>query len=612
MPSPFDDPEFRAQMAKMGVAHQPGMAADLMRELAPLLKADGVDLDELGDTDIATLDAAMGRAIERRNLELMTPIGAQRTGAIATLRVFTAAMSEGNEKIARAILDTVEPDPADDSPAVSHVIGVSLGLLDDWFTDQILSATLRAVTVPRWHRKQSRAAASDLLPLARKGRSFDAHDSLIRRHNGLHVFEGAALVVAATLLAVAAAEGQPLDEVADRMLGSAPAERDAPRTALPTESAFRRPEARPGPSIDLADRRMLKDFRAWLRGSGIRGDELQEEVGLVEAMLSSFRMIDLELSDPADFDGILDVLFASAEQNDAEDAEEVLLGQLSTLHSYVHFRQEDDLSDAWSEAHDLIEDALDELTPVPNPFEKPLLEAEQIPQAERLAVYLRLPIVSAVRTLLEWIGTGRPVTPSGAVRRADIATVASMIGIEAVGVARVMDSVGLDGPQHVQSMHDLAELRAWWGALLTCDLIELSATRVRPGSTAADWLADAEPSFEAAEKLIGMFLHEVVNPGVDARRCEIASSDALMRELIVALDPEGAEAFGVDDEYDFMKAIAVGRMRWLAPLGLVTEMSDGSFVVPAELRGVVARGLLTAMAVMASMEELGDFDDFEE
>ncbi|MFK4850190.1 hypothetical protein ACI3KT_01020 [Microbacterium sp. ZW T6_19] len=107
MPSPFDDPEFRAQMAKMGVAHQPGMAADLMRDLAPLLKADGVDLDELGETDIATLDAALGRAIERRNLELLTSIGAQRAGAIATLRVFTAAMPEGNEKIARAILDTV-------------------------------------------------------------------------------------------------------------------------------------------------------------------------------------------------------------------------------------------------------------------------------------------------------------------------------------------------------------------------------------------------------------------------------------------------------------------------------------------------------------------------
>jgi hypothetical protein len=59
------------------IRHQPGIAADLMRELAPLLAAEGIDLNAA--LDLETLQAALDRAIERRNVALFTPVGKPAT-----------------------------------------------------------------------------------------------------------------------------------------------------------------------------------------------------------------------------------------------------------------------------------------------------------------------------------------------------------------------------------------------------------------------------------------------------------------------------------------------------------------------------------------------------
>lgn len=615
MSSPFDDPEFRAQLAKMGVAHKPGMAADLMAELAPLLKADGVDLDDLGDVDLDALNAAIARAAERRNLELLTPIGAQRTAAFAVLRVFAGAVADRDDALARTVLDSIqpEPEPDDGSPAVSHIIGVSLGLLDSWYSETGLRGSLGAVRAPHWHRKMSRAAASDLVALARKNRAFDSAGSLIARHSGLGVFEGGALVVAAALIAIADSEGAPLDEVAERMLDGKRTEERMPGPAAP---AFVRPDAaRPRRGIsgdparranDLADRRLLRDFSRWLEEtSPVTGADVLESVRLLEVILHAMRVVALELGDPGDFEDIIDALFEAADDSDADDPDEVLLDQLNLLHEYVHFQLRGSTAADWKDAHDLIEDALDELTPPQNPFAGVLAEAEDIPAEERLSGYLAVPLVAGVRDLLRWIDRSRPITPSGMVRRADIADIARMLGIDAVGVARVSYNLLPDAPRQILSMSEIPELRAWWEALLLCDLIELSATRVRPGLAAAEWLADSAPPLDAAEKMIGMFVNEIVNPDERAGRFELVTSAELLRELLIALRPEAAEAFEGTDENIYLAAAVRGRMRGLAALGLVTESEeDGSFAVPRPLRGVVARGLLTAMAVIGTIEDL--------
>ena len=49
MTNPFDDPEVKAAMAQAGIVHKPGMAEELLSQLAPLLAADGIDLDNLAE-----------------------------------------------------------------------------------------------------------------------------------------------------------------------------------------------------------------------------------------------------------------------------------------------------------------------------------------------------------------------------------------------------------------------------------------------------------------------------------------------------------------------------------------------------------------------------------
>ncbi len=49
------------------IKHTPGMADEMMRELAPLLAEEGFDLDSLEVEYVESLQAALDRAIERRS-----------------------------------------------------------------------------------------------------------------------------------------------------------------------------------------------------------------------------------------------------------------------------------------------------------------------------------------------------------------------------------------------------------------------------------------------------------------------------------------------------------------------------------------------------------------
>ncbi|MDJ0322502.1 hypothetical protein QMG61_01810 [Cryobacterium sp. PH31-AA6] len=86
------------------------MADELMRELAPLLAEDGVDVNDL--TDIDALNQALQRAVERRNMELFTPVGARRDQAIAQLMLVVAAIADDDTKRAGILLDKAQPEIA--------------------------------------------------------------------------------------------------------------------------------------------------------------------------------------------------------------------------------------------------------------------------------------------------------------------------------------------------------------------------------------------------------------------------------------------------------------------------------------------------------------------
>lgn len=186
------------------------MADELLREVAPLLRAEGIDIDDPDTYDMETLNAALARAVERRNFDRMVATGPRLSYARTVLRLFTEALGSDQRALAEGIIWGVEPEPTDATKAsVAHVIGVSLGLSDAWQSDPGLTGMLTKTVVPRWG-SAGRAAANDILALAKKGRAFDSIGALHRRHGGVSIIEGGALVVAGSLIVLSKSQGREL------------------------------------------------------------------------------------------------------------------------------------------------------------------------------------------------------------------------------------------------------------------------------------------------------------------------------------------------------------------------------------------------------------------
>ncbi len=191
---------------------KPGMANELLHELAPLLAEEGIDVGNIDVADPDTLQQALNRAIERHNMAMFTPVGQARDLAAVTLRLAAEAIADGDTRLAAAILDQAQPESRDGSAAtVSGCIGVALGLLDQWLTGHDADAPAglaRLTRLPAGHWTGEHAA-TDILILARKGRAFASLDALIARQGGQHVLYGSALALAAALQAWSRHAGTP-------------------------------------------------------------------------------------------------------------------------------------------------------------------------------------------------------------------------------------------------------------------------------------------------------------------------------------------------------------------------------------------------------------------
>ena len=177
------------------VQWKPGLADDLLRELAPLLAEEGIDVDHIDVPDLQTLQAAM-------NMTRFTPVGRARELAVAAVRQAVEALIEDDTNVATAVLEQVQPEsPGERVATVSGCIGVALGLLDDWLTGNDPSAPAgmgHRVDLPagRWRGER---AATDILALARKGRAFRSLDTLIVKQGGENVLYGSVLTLAAAV-----------------------------------------------------------------------------------------------------------------------------------------------------------------------------------------------------------------------------------------------------------------------------------------------------------------------------------------------------------------------------------------------------------------------------
>jgi len=64
------------------IQFKPGLADEMMRELAPLLAEEGIDVDNIDVPDMETMQKALNRAVDRQNTALFTPVGQRRDLAV--------------------------------------------------------------------------------------------------------------------------------------------------------------------------------------------------------------------------------------------------------------------------------------------------------------------------------------------------------------------------------------------------------------------------------------------------------------------------------------------------------------------------------------------------
>lgn len=615
--SPFDDPDVQAALRKAGVVHRPGLADEMLAELAPLLAEEGVDLDDPESIpDLDQLNAAMAYATERYNLELFTPVGESRSRALAALREISDAVHRDDRDRAERILGTVEPDATDRRPSAAQLIGTSLELLDALHSQDPTRAALARMSAPRWLGR-SRAAGQDVLALARKGRARASLDRLMLNHGGQALAHGGALLVAVSLTALADQGPQDYAQVADRYLpvGQAPAE--PRRSGQPS-----RPPSAPGSAFGpvaaaaVSSQHLVRGFRQWLQEDAeTSADMVDAEVAAFESLVELVTSEGIDLHRPDELDTVLDIVDEYFPPHQVE-------AMYALLHDYVHFRLETEPSEAgWDEAHEVIsEELLEDDGGASAALLAAVSEAEDLDDGQRRSAISDLPLMSATRALLEWIGSSRPITQTGVPRRADIETVAAMIGVDAEGTARRSERTDwnamarqLGGPVSerqrvlVQSAQEIPELMAWWTGLQEAGVIELTVTRVRPGPHADSFAPGAELSLPVADELISTYVAEIAASPLFSASTML---DPFVRPIVTqtvarilgALVPDSKLEGPSGGLPELFQPRVREEMRRLEVAGLV-EFIDDEPVVPLALRGPVMIGVMMASAVLEGEDE---------
>lgn len=610
--TPFDSPDLQAALAEAGIAHKPGLAAEVLAELAPLLEAEGIDLENLPpDADLDTVNEALGRAVEQHNLGLFTPVSKEREQVLELLTEFADALTDKRLRRAEDVLATVEPEPTEHRPAASHVIGSSLGLLDDWYTDPQLQDALSGVEIPKW-RGPARRMAAALIERGRTGSAFAAIDDLVVRHGGLLVFQAGAVAAAATILAYAQSSGSAIVDAAKSLFRreGGPRQPATPSSDRPRPgSAFGLEETRSSPERE----ELIDDYARWLAGGEELTEVQQADLALVATIIDLADVTGIDITDP---DGVRDMLGIIEDFDD----ETAALAALEALHDYIDYRLDVGPEvEEWELVHDDVLAFMEPASPEEQRITEALTAGAMLSDEERQEALAQLTIVQGIHPLLQWLDKPRAVTATGGLRRVDIEPVAAMIGIAAAGAPTGPRPEALDeevfadlpaertpGVVSARSIKDVPALFAWWEALAAVEIIERNRTGVYPG-TSAEAFADPQAlPVELTEGLVSAFVIELLLHGV--KRPSVLASlkvTVSVRNLHAAVLGEEPEELAAESTWSAARDDATKLALENAGI-LVVE--DGRPLVPPALRQAVIEALVVVTDFVVGGEVGGEHE----
>ncbi|HSN36028.1 MAG TPA: plasmid pRiA4b ORF-3 family protein [Arthrobacter sp.] len=214
-----------------------------------------------------------------------------------------------------------------------------------------------------------------------------------------------------------------------------------------------------------------------------------------------------------------------------------------------------------------------------------LVDVPDIPEQQALAVFSNLPLIQRVTALLQWIGEGKPVTATGALRQRDIEAAAACVGVVVRGGPKRADTPlpgAADDVPTVRSMFDVPLLARLWTTLESTELVQITSTKVVPTAEAVQFLAGG-PSGRLEELvfIVDQYLETTVlgwDPAQPWERMLSGLQVSLLLAAATADPPEKARVLATPElapaaeqaMAGLLTGVAMSRLEELAALGLLT------------------------------------------
>ena len=368
---------------------------------------------------------------------------------------------------------------------------------------------------------------------------------------------------------------------------------------------------------------LTMEFIQWLGADGAGASDAVEILELVKLLLTTQHATQGSSSATAfDLDGVdaaAETILAALEEDEIADAVDDIFGALAV---YIEFLDESGRWSGTDAAYDELQSFLatpggPEDVPGGRPIDVPHLSTE-----EQDTAFSALPLIQHASSLLEWIGEGKDVTTTGALRLKDIEAAAAAVGVNAHGkrgAGRPMDPEGVhgdqDAPLEVGTMYDVPLLRDIWAALVRAGLLTLGSTRAVVGPEIGSWNStDAGERVRTRRRLnLSLLLANIAIPDepwspedMDPLLLIVLARGTDLNPMPVAQ----LEQLAADDEdphYSYLALRAGNKLAALAKLGIVE--ADTSYRVAK----VAIQCVASALKIIEGQELLSDaVDDYDD
>jgi hypothetical protein len=301
--------------------------------------------------------------------------------------------------------------------------------------------------------------------------------------------------------------------------------------------------------------------------------------------------------EPAPFGLAMDAILS-----EPDDEEDWAGFAFDAIHVYLEFLSS---TDAWTGTDEDFE-AVDDLFHVGEEGELPQVTVPNLSDQEELAGLEGTVLAQRMEALLTWIGSGKDVTSTGALRLKDIEGAAAAVGVAAKGAKANAKREQLPffslehaPPGHVRtvkSMRELPLLDKFWVALDASGLVDIGSTKVWPTPLAEEFLEPGHPLRRAVlrvftTKFLAISIMGEAEWAPWVTQAAMAQASILFAACAQAPVPAGAlsdpDKLQVLDLDEYGARLLRERMAELAELGLVT-MEGIIAVPPAVVHSIVA------------------------